>query len=221
MLGAVVATATETVRALLKPKALAAKYFIDHPTDDRLAACTICHPDWNAAVPDSVYKPLTKSKSGYGFVTQHMQRRHKALYCQEIGTLQTTLISKEALSTFEWIEWMTKLNLPFSFVDDDTTKKLTLGNLIPTNSRTLKETMEKIMAVMKVEVARDLPTKTGLAFDGWSDAGVHYLAVFAVGPGVKDGKVLLGFSTFEQSGDLSANQHIRYINSTLALLVSD
>jgi hypothetical protein len=216
MLGAVVARAAETVRVLLKPKELAAKYFIDHPTDERFAACAICQPDWTPEVPELVYKALTKSKSGYGYATQHMQHRHKSLYCQEIGTLQTTLISKEAISTFEWIEWMTKLNLAFSFVDDDTTKKLMQGNLIPTNSRTLKENMEKIMAVMKDEIARELPRKTGLAFDGWSDAGVHYLAVFAVGPGVKDGKVLLGFSTFEQSGDLSANQHIRYITSTLA-----
>ena len=44
---------------------------------------------------------------------------------------------------------------------------------------------------------------------------MHYLAVFCVGPGIPDSKILLGFSPFEQRGDLSAAQHVNYLLSVL------
>ena len=34
---------------------------------------------------------------------------------------------------------------------------------------------------VKKDLAKTLPKKFGVAFDGWSEHGVHYLAVFAVG----------------------------------------
>jgi hypothetical protein len=61
-----------------------------------------------------------------------------------------------------------------------------------------------------------LTTKFGIFFDGWSEFGVHYLKVFAVGPGViNGGHILLGFSPFEQEGDLSADQHAVYLEGLL------
>ena len=41
------------------------------------------------------------------------------------------------------------------------------------------------------------------------------MAVFAVGPGIPHKKVLLGFSPFEDAGDLSANQHAVYLDELL------
>jgi hypothetical protein len=38
--------------------------------------------------------------------------------------------------------------------------------------------------------------KIGIACDDWIEFAIHYLAVFAVGAGAPNGKVLLGFSPF-------------------------
>ena len=60
---------------------------------------------------------------------------------------------------------------------------------------------------MQLALVKQLPRKFGLAFDGWSDYGVHYVAVFAVGPGLPDifdGCVLLGFSPL--------NKKMTYLN---------
>ena len=43
------------------------------------------------------------------------------------------------------------------------------------------------------DLAMSLPVKFGVSFDGWSEFDIHYLAVFAVGPGLpKDLPALLG-----------------------------
>ena len=69
---------------------------------------------------------------------------------------------------------------------------------------------------MKADLKKQLPKEFGLAFDGWSEFGIHYVAVFAIGPGVpNNGCALLGFSPFEQEDDLSAAQHAVYLKSLL------
>jgi hypothetical protein len=76
--------------------------------------------------------------------------------------------------------------------------------------------MSATVEVMENNLKTKLLKKFGVAFDGWSEFGVHYLAVFAVGPGVpNDGRVLLGFLPFEQEGDLSADQHAAYLKTLL------
>lgn len=80
--------------------------------------------------------------------------------------------------------------------------------------------MHATVEVMLLALVKQLPRKFGLAFDGWSDYGVHYVAVFAVGPGLPDifdGCLLLGFSPFEQENDLSASQHVKYISQLLSV----
>ena len=72
---------------------------------------------------------------------------------------------------------------------------------------------------MQRRFSTSLPRHFGVSFDGWSEFGVHYLAVFAVGPGVPDlqgNTVLLGFSPFENAGDLSAQEHQNYLISLLS-----
>jgi hypothetical protein len=75
--------------------------------------------------------------------------------------------------------------------------------------------MDCLVQVLEANITETLPERSGLAFDGWSENGVHYLAVFAVGPGIPGGKVLLGFSPFDSEDDLSAEEHKFYIETLL------
>ena len=75
--------------------------------------------------------------------------------------------------------------------------------------------MTKIVQVIELDLAKTLPKKFGIAFDGWSEFSIHYLAVFAVGANVPNGKVLLGFSPFEDEADLTAEQHGLYLSQLL------
>ena len=80
-----------------------------------------------------------------------------------------------------------------------------LGNLNPISTKTLKKRMDLLVQVLEYDITKTLPDKFGISFDGWSEGGAHYLAVFACGPGLPGGKpVLLGFSPFEQEDDMSA-----------------
>ena len=74
--------------------------------------------------------------------------------------------------------------------------------------------MGTAVEVMEKDLAKKLPNKFGVAFDGWSEHGVHYLAVFTVEVFVpNEWCVLLGFSPFELEDDLSSDQHGLYLTN--------
>ena len=67
---------------------------------------------------------------------------------------------------------------------------------------------------MEIDLEKKLSKKFGVAFDGWSEHGVHYLAVFALGDFFPNGGcVLLGFSPLEQEDDLLSDQHGLYLTN--------
>ena len=116
------------------------------------------------------------------------------------------LISSNAKNTFEWIQWVVSENQELAFVEKPLVRKHTMGNLKPISVETLKNQMTKIVQVIELDLAKTLPKKFGIAFDGWSELSIHYLAVFALGANVPNGKVLLGFSPFEDEADLAAEE---------------
>eukprot|EP00957_Ditylum_brightwellii_P172637 13142090-Ditylum_brightwellii.AAC.1 len=65
--------------------------------------------------------------------------------------------------------------------------------------------MGKTVEMIEEELSKTLPWQFVIAFDGWSEFGVHYLGGFAVGPGVPN-----------RAGDLSAKQHEEYLKALLA-----
>ena len=75
--------------------------------------------------------------------------------------------------------------------------------------------MTKIVQVIELDLTTIFPKKFGIAFDGWSEFSIHYLAVFAVGANVPNRKVLLDFSPFEDEADLTAEQHGLYLSQLL------
>jgi hypothetical protein len=114
------------------------------------------------------------------------------------------------------MRWILSENRELSFCEKELVRHHTRGNLKPITSTTLKHRMDFTVQVVEKVLTKSLPVKFGVSFDGWSEFGTHYLAVFAVGPGLpKDLPALLGFSPFEQEDDLSADQHRIYLNTLL------
>ena len=129
---------------------------------------------------------------------------------------QSLLVSEEASHTYMWIDWIVCDNHSLNFCEKERVHRHTKGNLKPITVKTLTKYMHQCVEVMETNFRKSLPKKFGVALDGWSDSGVHYLAIFAVGPSVpQDGKVLLGFSPFEQPDDLTAEQHELYLAQVL------
>ena len=151
---------------------------------------------------------------GFTWVTQHLKLKHVGQYDKFLLTSQTLLVSNEAENTYKWIDWIITENRELHFGEKDRVQIHTKGNLDKISTETLKIRMGAVVEVMEKDLARKLPNKFGVAFDGWSEHGVHYLAVFAVRDFVpNEGCVLLGFSPFEQEDDLSSDQHGLYLTN--------
>ena len=127
---------------------------------------------------------------------------------------QTVLVSDEVASIFYCIDWIAAKNRELDFCKKDHVCMCTKGNLFQILTEMLKLQMSATVEVMDGDLNNQFSKNFGLAFDGWSKFGVHYLAVFAIRPGVPDNRfVLLGFSPFEQEGDLSAAQYAVYLEA--------
>jgi hypothetical protein len=115
------------------------------------------------------------------WVTQNLELKHVGQYDKILLTSQTLLASKEAENTYEWIDWIITENRALHFCEKDRIQIHTKRNLDKVSTETLKIQMGTVVEVMEKYLAKKLPKKFGVAFDGWSEDGVHYLAVFAVG----------------------------------------
>ncbi len=196
---------------MLTPKELEKKYFVH--SEGKKYVCKLCYDNWE---PNSELKVKTLSKgSGYSWVTQHLNLKHSG-YDDEKVSEQSLLISHDAENTWSWIEWIVEENRELNFCEKPRVLKYTRNNLKPISQKTLKSRMEKIVKIMEKDLEKLLPNKFAISIDGWSEHGVHYLAIFAVGPEVlNNGTVLLGFSPFDQEDDLSSEQHSIFISDTL------
>ena len=93
--------------------------------------------------------------------------------------------------------------------------KHTMGNLNHISVETFKTQMLKVVQDIELDLAVKFLKKIGIVFDGWSKFAIHYVAVFAVGTNVPDGKVLLSISPFEDEANLTAEQHGLYLSQQL------
>jgi hypothetical protein len=129
---------------------------------------------------------------------------------------QTLLIFDVANNTYDWNRWIVTENRELDFCEKELVRHRTRGNLKPISHKTLKRRLDWIVQIMEEDLTKKIPAIFGVSFDGWTEFGVHYLAVCAVGTGLpKNQPVLLGFSPFEQEEDLSAEQHRSYLNALL------
>ena len=220
------ASAVKRGMSSVSPKKLIAKYFT-HKTGGAANqyVCILCNPEWEADSGDEV-KTYNATKSGYTWGTQHLAGKHRneiaEAEAEDGGSAlmlqQNKILSQKAIDTYEWIDWIVSDNHELTFCEKPRVRRHIKGNLSNISVKTLKVRMERVVLQMQLEFSKSLPIQFGISFDGWSEFGIHYLAVFAVGPDVHPGgKVLLGFSPFENAGDLSAKEHLDYLISQLGL----
>lgn len=76
------------------------------------------------------------------------------------------------------VDWIIIQNLSCSFVMEETTRKYTNLQTICVN--TLK--IHKLCEVLGKKITLPIPEKFGLAFDGWTETTLHFIAIFAIVP---------------------------------------
>eukprot|EP00171_Calliarthron_tuberculosum_P021734 IDg21734t1 len=193
-------------------KDLRDKFFTPLNEDRKRYVCLLCFPEWT---PSSEIEPRSHAAGrGYAFAVQHVRCVHPNHEDFEKGN-QAVLITPRAANTYKWIDWIVHDNLELSFVDLYRARKHTAGNLKPISRHVLINRMRKCVAVMQDSIEKSLPRRFGMMFDCWSRISTHFIAVFAVGPGVRDGSILLGFSPFNNETNLSAEEHKRYLVTLL------
>lgn len=129
-----------------------------------------------------------------------------------------TLVKDRAKDIYGWIDWIITSNLVFSFVEDPKSRQYSKLGKISRN--TLTKYMDKIIERIVVKLTAELAGKLlGLLFDGWSEDGLHMVAIFVVYEG-PDGEAilrLLAVAPMLDETSFDADTHINFMESTLAL----
>ena len=113
----------------LTGKDLMEKYFIKKG-DTNQYVCKLCNPEFNPETTDNHVKTIAKGKKGFTWVTQHLEGKlHKGAYETHSVSSQTVLVSDEATSTFDWIDWIVAENRELDFCEKARVRKHTKGNL--------------------------------------------------------------------------------------------
>ena len=203
--------------SLYSNKEIARHYFA--PTDI---------PDTYQCVCGQVRKQA--AKSGYGNLVSHVKTYHKdyeeQIQCKLRAGAGSILsfVDDKSRNIFCWIEWIVEGNifcellsflfkkntfpscvdnLTLNFVKKPNTRKNVRLKTICTKS--LKKYMHLLTKALEEKISRILPDKFGQVFDGWSNAGVHYIATFATFDGQPENKpILLAFSPVDDEQDLTA-----------------
>ncbi|KAE9048960.1 hypothetical protein PR003_g139 [Phytophthora rubi] len=122
-------------------------------------------------------------------------------------------VSEEATHLFMWIQWIVMRNIPIHEVEDALTRSM--SKLRPVTVKAVKKCMEGIAITIGRELEKKLGTLFGLMFDGWTHAGVHYVALFAVYEAGGELRVpLLGLSLMED-GAQTADAHVKLFENIL------
>lgn len=79
---------------------------------------------------------------------------------------------------FQWLQWILMRNMPVHEVEDALTRAM--SKLRPVTVKAVQKCMEGIAIKIGQDLKKELGILFGLMFDGWSHAGVHYVALFAV-----------------------------------------
>jgi hypothetical protein len=165
---------------------------------------------------------IKKDSSGYSNLIQHLIAKHpnyKEQYDAAVnskeGSINGFLMKcQKTCAIMGWMDWIIDQNLPFSFVEKETSRKY--SNLPPVSRETIKDYILKASKAVQEVIKSELPMEFGLVFDDWTDGSSHYCAIFATY--LKNGVVenpLLGFSPLLDETSLTAACHADYIVSIL------
>ena len=164
-----------------------------------------------------------KKRHGTGWTNLYTHLRVQHDVEKTVHDKQTTLeffggkfINKKANNIFSWLEWICLELRPFSFVESSLTQKYT--TLQPISKNTFMKYLGLVTRKTEEAIARALPTKFALLYDGWSSASTHYVGIMASFPKDQGHEIaLLAFSPLLDETTLGANQHIELLNETLQL----
>lgn len=163
-----------------------------------------------------------KRREGAGWtnLTNHLNNQHqewKLISGQPSIDDAVGFSSTKADTIFSWLEWICIGMKPFSFISDHLTRKYT--SLEPLCVNTLKKYMEIVVRHVEMKIAKALPERFAIIFDGWSENSTHFVALFASYP---DSTSLLGFTTvllaFSPMGtetEFTAAQHKEFVEWVL------
>lgn len=89
-------------------------------------------------------------------------------------------MNPKAVLVFSWLQWIVDCNLPFTFIEHETTRKY--SNLNNLDIETLKKWMFELAVELDQTIKELLPEKFGLILDGWSERSTKYFSLFAEYP---------------------------------------
>jgi hypothetical protein len=87
-------------------------------------------------------------------------------------------IPEKASHLFQWSQLIIMRNMPIHEVEDELTRAMSKRQLVTVKA--VKKCMERIAIKIGKKLEVELGEHFGLMFDGWSNAGVDYVAIFAV-----------------------------------------
>ena len=92
-------------------------------------------------------------------------------------------MNPKVVLVFSWLQWIVDCNLPFTFIEHETTRKY--SNLKDLDRDTLKKWMFDVAVELDQTIKEVLPAKFGLILDGWSERSTKYFSLFAEYPNAK------------------------------------
>ena len=101
----------------------------------------------------------------------------------EAKTSQMTLKfmhCKKSENLYGWLEWVCINLKPFSFVEDELTRKYSkLGNV---SRNTLEKYLHLTATTVEKRIARELPESFAVMIDSWTTGSTHFLGAVACYP---------------------------------------
>ena len=114
-----------------------------------------------------------KKNTGWMNLITHIQQQHKdKIENTSKVELHQSLIngkflpSNKATNIYGWLDWITGNLLPFSFVEDERTRRN--AKLEPICRNSLTKYMEQLTKTVETKIANELPENFALVLDGWS-----------------------------------------------------
>lgn len=165
--------------------------------------------------------------SGFSNLLSHLSSAHpkeladqrrQGLATSQHGSLRRLLYPPKTVRVHGWLSYIVHGLQPFSACENkNVTPHMRYERLSVTS---LMKYLMKITVCVEKKIARLLPNKFALVFDGWSGGETHYVSVFASIPAdtpIGYRNVLLAMSPLENEDTQSTDEHYNFIEFVLSV----
>jgi hypothetical protein len=165
--------------------------------------------------------PLVQNtKKGYVNLINHVISKHKnyenIIQDEKSGKDITSYFDNPdpfVQSVFGWISLIVHENRELTIVEKPLSREF--SKLKPISYKTVSKFISLVTKEVEKRISKLLPEKIGLVIDGWSEAGTHFMAVFAVFP-LMEAPILLSFSPMLSEICFTAEAHSEYLENCLS-----